>query len=328
MKQGIIVLLVIIFFVGSLAGYLLSGSFKKVSISSSGCLEKYTYINPLLGCDFKFVIKKHGYIELKDKIEVYIDSQKKAGKIKDTSVYYRDLVNGPWFGIEEKKTFIPASLLKLPIMLTFLKMADDDPNLLSEKLTIKRLPKDVEDQYFKPEKTVEIGETYTMEDLLEIMIVYSDNHASGFLLDHLYSTSKEKDPLLVTLRETGTLGSDSKPFEEISVKAYGSFFRLLFNPSYLSNEMSDKALGYLSKSMFDQGIAGGVPKGVKVAHKFGERDLDDNLNQLHDCGIVYFPKNPYILCVMTRGEDFKDLSKVIQDISKMVYEEVDSRKIN
>ena len=327
MKQGIIVLLIIIFFVGGLAGYLLSGSFKKVSISSSGCLEKYTYINPLLGCDFKYFIKKTGYAQLKYEIGVYLNSQKSEGKITGTSVYFRDLVNGPWFGINEHDDFIPASLLKLPIMLTYLKMAEDDPPLTFKKLTINRLPKDVEEQYIKPEKSVSVGETYTVEELLERMIVYSDNHASGFLIDHLYSTSEDKDPLITTLRETGTITSFQKPLDEISVKSYASLFRLLFNSSYLSFEMSDKALGFLSEAKFDQGIVGGVPKEMKVAHKFGEREIDGELNQLHDCGIVYFPKNPYILCVMTRGKDFNDLSKVIQEVSGMVYKEVKSREI-
>jgi hypothetical protein len=47
--------------------------------------------------------------------------------------------------------------------------------------------------------------------------------------------------------------------------------------------------------------------------------------QLHDCGIVYYPKRPYILCVMTRGEKMDVLPKVIKEISTEVYRNVDEQ---
>ncbi len=91
--------------------------------------------------------------------------------------------------------------------------------------------------------------------------------------------------------------------------------------------MSAKALTYLVNSEFKEGIAGGVPSEIKVAHKFGERTLSADLKHLHDCGIVYYPDNPYILCVMTRGNNYQELSNIIKTISKMTYDEVESRKI-
>ncbi len=326
MKKLIFIVSIISFFViGLVVGILVSK--KTSSTVAKQCPEKYSHINSLLGCGQKFAIKKTGYVDFRYKIETYLEKQKSENKITETSVYFRDLINGPWMGIGEDKTFTPASLLKLPIMLTFLRMADDDPGLLQKKMKINLLPKDVEKQYFKPEKTIEMGEVLTIENLIERMMAYSDNRASGVLLEYLYRTSKEKDPLVSTLRETGTLRSESKPFDEISVKAYASLFRMLFNSSYLSNEMSERALEILSRAEFKDGIVSGVPSGINVAHKFGERDIDDGLNQLHDCGIVYFPQNPYLICVMTRGKDFKQLSGIVKEISKMIYDEVNSRKI-
>lgn len=94
----------------------------------------------------------------------------------------------------------------------------------------------------------------------------------------------------------------------------------------MSLEHSEKVLSLLAQSEFDQGTASGVPKDVRVANKFGERFIG-NEKQLHDCGIVYFPQNPYLLCVMTRGKDFHELAGVISAISQMVYEEIDSRRL-
>ena len=79
-------------------------------------------------------------------------------------------------------------------------------------------------------------------------------------------------------------------------------------------------LNLLSQSTFNLGIVAGVPQGIVVAHKFGERGFSDpNIpNQLHDCGIVY-AKKPYLVCIMTQGQDYNTLAGEIADISKMIY---------
>jgi beta-lactamase class A len=104
--------------------------------------------------------------------------------------------------------------------------------------------------------------------------------------------------------------------------------RILYNASYLEPELSERALTILTEAEFSEGVAKKLPSSVPVAHKFGERLLDNEIKQLHDCGIVYFPQNPYVLCVMTKGQDWEKLAQTIQDVSKMVYDEVNSRKIN
>ena len=81
----------------------------------------------------------------------------------------------------------------------------------------------------------------------------------------------------------------------------------------------------MAKSNFKEGIVGGVPEGVRVANKFGEvaaiNPANNNVEkvELHDCGIVYREKDPYSICIMTEGTNFDDLSKVIGDISKIIW---------
>lgn len=327
MKIQFIFLAALIFLLGLISGFGISNYSNKTIKGSNNCIKAYFFLNPDLNCETKYVIRKTGYAEFKFKIESYINQQKSEGNITEASVYFRDLVDGPWFGIEEDDLFNPASLLKLPIMITVLKSADDNSRILDAKIKISELPKDVDSQYFKSEKQVEIGETHSVNDLMERMIVYSDNRSSALLIQHLYSINAGADPLLITLRDTGTLRSDSDPFEKISVKSYASLFRLLFNASYLSEELSERALKVLSMTKFKKGLDAGIPEDIIIANKFGERQTQEGLSQLHDCGIVYFPKNPYLLCVMTRGGDFDSLAKVIEEISKMTYQEIKSRKL-
>ena len=83
----------------------------------------------------------------------------------------------------------------------------------------------------------------------------------------------------------------------------------------------------LSKTSFNKGMVAGLPKGVSISHKFGERGFSDsNIKQLHECGIVYMAGSPYLVCVMTRGTDFDQLSSVIADISGIIYKEVHTPK--
>ena len=81
----------------------------------------------------------------------------------------------------------------------------------------------------------------------------------------------------------------------------------------------------LSEVKFNKGILNGVPENILVAHKFGEMQTVEGERQFHDCGIVYYPKHPYLLCVMTRGQNWDELSSTIGETSKEIYTDIDQR---
>jgi len=252
---------------------------------------------------------------LKQKIEALINETRRAGRAHHVSVYFRDLANGPWFGIHEREPFTPASLLKVPILMAYLKLAESDPGLLSRPLAYHgeaRLPEAV----VSPSRLIEPGTPYAIEELLERMIVQSDNRATNALV-----TALDEAALHQTFTSLGVPVPDERTLDDlITVKAYATFFRILFNATYLSPAMSEQALEWLATSEFTDGLVAGVPAGVVVAHKFGERSAAGAwTTQLHDCGIVYCPQRPYLLCVMTRGDQVDALSGTIRDISRLVY---------
>jgi hypothetical protein len=121
--------------------------------------------------------------------------------------------------------------------------------------------------------------------------------------------------------------------DNYTARQYSHLFRALYNGTYLSKPLSEKVLELLSKTRFDRGLVAGVPEGTVVSHKFGVRNIVNSdadttpvARELHDCGIIYYPNNPYFLCVMTRGADFPTLESVIKDISRITWNEV--AKIN
>ncbi len=276
----------------------------------------YAFIKPLIDCENQEIIPE--LTNFKNKIADFVREALENKDALDISVYFRDMNNGPSFSINEGTKFIPASLLKVPIMMAYFKKAESDPLILKKMITFNGEATGYS-QYFEPTEKLQAGQSYTVEDLIRRMIIYSDNEASGLLVENDKSTfnSVQKD-----------LGIEYWEYDqmqgEMSDKSYAAFFRVLYNASYLTPEMSEKALELLSETQFPFGLAGGIPAGIKIAHKFGERH-ENLVLQLHDCGIIYHPQYPYLLCVMTRGGDMETLRKIIQQISRLVYDEVDKQ---
>ncbi len=282
--------------------------------------SEWKFINPLLDCGEINSINNDKLSQIRDSVDQLIAARKQEGDIIDTSVYFRDLNNGPWFGINEKEPFAPASLLKVPMMITVFAQAERDPSVL--KLMFKYKGESYNNvEYFKASKELVKGHDYSVAGAVEHMIRYSDNNAYFVLYNAISSTLKQT----YTYLDIPTPDSDNYI---ISARTYGSFFRILYNSTFLSREYSEQALNLLSQTEFDQGIVAGVPKSITVAHKFGERQTATGEKYLHDCGIVYEKSLPYMLCVMTKGNDFEAMADAIADVSKTVYEGVRGGRLN
>ncbi len=246
--------------------------------------------------------------------------------IKDYSVYFRKLNEGQWIGINEKEFFAPASLMKTPLLIAFLKRVEKEPELLNTTVIAKKEFFDralVQSVDVVP--TLVEGQSYTLREIVEHTIQQSDNVATLILLEYV-----QKPDLDGLFEAIGVTQKEVNGDVNIRVKDFGAFFRVLYNASYLNKEMSELALSILLKSNFNGGIVAGVPRTVPVAHKYGERTLEQEIQgvefvqerQLHDCGIVYAPGAPYIVCIMTRGGDFVAQQNFIADTARYIYEQV------
>ncbi len=322
-KVGLITLgigLVIGLLIGYLTTYTINSYERKSSQESPVITEMraggYKFINPLLDCENFQPSDSKKNIKLKIGIEEYIEKATSKGKVKHISIYYRDLNNGPWIGINEHHDYTPASLLKLPLLIAVLKKVESDTAILNTTLNYNS-QNTVHTQNVKHDKMLKIGNSYTIEQLIEYMIVYSDNDAKELLFNFI-----GEDFLTHVMMDMGiNLANRNLSDDFISVKNYSSFFRILFNASYLSKAMSEKALDILSRTQFNDGLRAKLPKDILVANKFGERGFKNSkIKQLHDCGIIYIPDNPYLLCIMTQGEDFNVLKSIIADLSEIVYD--------
>jgi beta-lactamase class A len=288
----------------------------KVRIEKS---SSYTYTSPLLDVEFPEGVNiNQDPIPFRNVIDNFVIKNTDGVQIKRISVYYRDLFDGPWFGINDTYEYNPASLMKVPVMVAWLKRAEKDAKIFQQTFLYDGKNDLTKGQDFKPAKTLLPGHRYSVDELLHYMMSYSDNNSLKLLLDNL--KPGEETDILAGMHVSNVPGNSN--FYQ-TVHGYSGFFRVLYNASFLNREMSEKALQLLTLEDFPQGILAGVPKGAVVASKFGET-IQGGYKQLHEFGIVYHPKGAYILGVMTEGTDFARQADVIKSISELTYNSTNS----
>lgn len=214
-------------------------------------------------------------------------------------------------------------------LISVLKVAEADAGILNRQLTYDGSFDENKTENIKPQKSLEPGVTYSVDELLTYLIAYSDNNAC-----HLIHEVLDDKVLLEVYSDLGLpvppQSANGLTVDYMSAKSYSFMFRVLFSSTYLSRAMSEKALELLTTPDFPQGIEAGVPKNITTAQKFGERGVVSPTGQLlsaelHDCGIIYYPSHPYLLCIMTKGAKFDDLTRLIRDLSTLVYHDIDSK---
>ena len=252
---------------------------------------------------------------LKQDLTAFIDSQKVSGKIARASVYYKELNSLHWTSAYGDELYYPGSMMKVPLLLTILKQAQRDKTLLERKIQFQSSTKLT---VFVPvQNPMQVGSFYSVQELLERMILQSDNDATSLLFT-IYNKELYDD---LFMKLSIPVQDSEDVYYRMAPSDIAKFFRVLYNASYLSSLYSEYALDLLTKSSFKQGLLQGIPSGTKVAHKFGERFTTGDLVQLHETAIVYRGSAAFAVTVMTEGKKMEDLSAVIGALSKICFEQ-------
>ena len=323
-KKGMLVLVLMAISVAS--GFFAGEKMSTKNISQNQSLREsnddYKFIHPLLAVMRQDIDGNSSISSNVEKnVEAFINSEKLSGLLSDASVYFIDYKkDGGSFSINENDKYAPASMLKVVIMISYLKELDSGNKVFSDSYVYNSsLANALQDIPFDAPSSLKVGESYTVKELINKMIIDSDNGAMNLLLSNINDTYLTEVYKNLGLSSPDSSGSNYK----ISAKDYSLFFRVLYNATYLSRESSEYALSLLSKTTFNDGLTSGVPSGIIVSHKFGEHisgSIDQpTVNELHDCGYIYAKDSPYLLCVMTKSKTIDESKKVISNISKIVY---------
>ena len=279
-------------------------------------LKGFEHIRPLISVEPKYESKRFGV--LKSKLTDLLDSLKMSGTINEASVYLKELERGEWISLNGEERYRPASLMKIPLLLSYLRMAEATPGLLTQKMVYKKPDSvTITTQFYAP-PAVQPGKEYTIHELLYYMVAHSDNNATWLLASKFDASVTKK---LFDDFDLPEPVEDDEKFT-LTPKECSVFFNAIYNVAYLSPEYSEYAAALLSNCTFDKGFTKGFPKETKMWHKFGEWRGAGHDAELHESGIVYIHDKPYLLTVMTRGKDTDKLAEVIRAISQKTYEYV------
>ncbi|MGC9602203.1 MAG: serine hydrolase [Minisyncoccia bacterium] len=304
-----------------------SSTLKAIRESDIDPNNTYKFTDPLITLSSSN-IESPLYDALEQNIESYIAEQKPDGLLA-ASVYFRDINESKGFTINPGDTYYPASLYKVPVMMTYYEIAEQDPSILSEQLPYAGVSNLNNMEEVRSPIQLTPGTTYTVEELIEHMIRYSDNNAAQLLLSNLSSSGRYQEYLNLFTSLGISTSTVDEAADSLTVGKYPIFLRTLYNSTFLDRDYSEKALQLLTETDFTAGIESGIPNGVLVAQKFGEttvaNEQTDIGKELSNCGIIYYPSHPYILCIMTKGvgDNVKGLESNIAAISRMVYQKME-----
>ncbi len=294
------------------------------SPSSRGTIERlsgYRLVGPLLECNLPEVSASTGATleGLRKTLATLVAERRASRQISEAAIYVRDLTTSAAVDLAADTRFSPASLYKVPLMIAVLAEAQTNPDLMRREFVYTRPDQPAYAPRVLVQRPLTNGRRYSVEALVEQLIVESDNDAAELLgsnvvdeqeFDRVFDHLGLKRPRIDTLDNS------------LAVADYAAFFRVLYNATYLGPQLSERALELLTRARFTAGLVAGVPASVSVAHKFGERRLEDRPDapqQLHDCGIIYRWGRPYVLCVMTRGQDVVSLADFIREVSTQTW---------
>ncbi len=245
------------------------------------------------------------FVPLRKALRSYVDAQ--DGKV---GVYFEYLPSGVSVGVNATEEIRLASLSKVPLAMSILKKVESGEIKLSDKLFLK---KEHLDNRFGRLWEKGAGTPITIEELIKASLQQSDNTA----YQSLFAALSDREVREVYDNLEIEIIASSTPL--VSPKSFSSIFRSLYLASFLMEDKSNYLLDILTKTDFHDKIPAGVPSDVLVAHKIGVFDRVDTLDKVYtDCGIVYVPLRPYILCIFVQDSEDKAI-KHMSLISKMVY---------
>ncbi len=227
-------------------------------------------------------------------------------------VYVKDLNTGRYFSINGNTPYIAASTYKVPENLC-----------LYEKVIAGEIDLDEEMVYTQADYETgtgsiqykDFGTRYTLRELAKLNMTVSDNVAKNMI--------KRKLGRETIIDYMDALGGRYLPIDKniTSPRDMKIYMEKVLELNVKHPEVIGEFIYNLKHTEFNDRINQLLPSDVEVAHKIGNQ-----VNVLNDVGIVYHPKNPYIITILSEHIRYSQAFDTIPKISKMIYDYQDSLK--
>ncbi|MDE4542745.1 serine hydrolase [Thermoanaerobacterium sp. R66] len=239
----------------------------------------------------------------------------------DIGVSVKNLKTGEMIGVNEEMMFPSASTIKILIMAQIYKMAKEGYIRLTDNIVLSDFMKtDGSGILYQ----LNSKHKFTIEELITLMIIISDNTAANVLIDIADMKNINKMAEDLGLFHT-KIQRKMMDFEAIKSgkdnytcpKDMTRLLEQMYSGKVVDEEYSIKMIEILKKQQEFGRLNLYLPDDVLIAHKPGElKSLE------HDVGIVFLKDCDYIISVMTNNMNTNlDGRMAIGKISKMVYDE-------
>lgn len=248
--------------------------------------------------------KKKSPEEFRKKVQETVNN-----RLRNYSVYVKDLGSPFAMGINETVIFTAASVNKVPIVAALYYYAGKGEIDLDERVTIQAA--DVQDfgsgsiRYDPP------GSVYAIKTLAKLAIEQSDNTA-GYVLGN-YTVGLDRVQMLMSqwgLTQTDMVNNKT------SNRDMALLFEKIFKGGVANSASTQEMLAFFKDTDFEDRLPALLPNNTSVYHKIG-----NEIAVMHDVGIVTDGKATYYIGVFSSDiTDEEEAKKIIAEISKLVYD--------
>ena len=264
---------------------------------------------------------------LKQQVADYLNQQ--DGRF---GVYYLNMNNGESLAYKETQPIVAASTIKIAYNTYLYEKVAKGEISLDEKMTYNSTayPNGDYEGGTGSIQNSPNGTEFTIREVSNLCITISDNCATNMILRRLGGEDAVNDnylkPISCTVDYRGTSSYTDCTGAEKSGKRRTSAIDLALYAEHLYRDYEENQTIFqpliddLCNTEYNWGVPAGVPTDVKVAHKVG---FYPDYYTYNDIGIV-FSSEDYVLCVMTECKDEGKAHQIIGEVSRMIFEYVES----
>ncbi|OGS25461.1 MAG: hypothetical protein A3J70_07425 [Elusimicrobia bacterium RIFCSPHIGHO2_02_FULL_61_10] len=234
------------------------------------------------------------------------------------SIYVKNLETGKEWAYNADEKMPSASLIKLPIMIGVVEKIGKGELSLDHPMVLTREARRSGSGHIKWRPN---GEVFTIGQLLEEMMAYSDNIAQELLIRAVGMKYLRERFAAFGLtatnitREGLSLAPRTRIENYTTAREMGMLLEQIYRGQKFGGDSSARMIELMKHAKYNDRLPRQLPAGWTIAHKTGLLR-----RACHDCGIVYSPAGDYIICVLTRsGRSYRDAKRFISKVAAISY---------
>ena len=208
------------------------------------------------------------------------------------------------YGSKEEKIFPAASLMKLPVMITYFRQVEAGELKSWARYVLKD-----EDKIGGAGMLINqsAGAFWTNDQLISFMGKYSDNTAFAIIREKVGEEKINQTIEDLKMEKTNLTEFETTPLD------IARLFKAVFDEGVINKPHRQDFLDSLTETVFEKRIPEGISEKIKVAHKVGT-----DMGTYSDGGII-FSADPFILVVMSKNAAQGKAETFIADFTSLVY---------